>query len=711
MKPTTVVQIPGGKVTEIHRDRSAIVYVRQSTRHQVAVNAESTRLQYALADRAVALGWARHRVLVIDEDLGRSGAGTADRPGFQRLVAEVTLNHVGLVLGIEVSRLARSERDWCQLLELCALWGVLLADADGVYDPADYNDRLLLGLKGTMSAAELHWIKQRMLTGRINKALRGDLQVPLPVGYIRRPSGEAALDPDERVQEVVRLVFDKFDEIGAVHGVLRWFVDHRVQIPMRIRGGLRKGDLEWRRPNRGTLRNILQHPVYAGIYVYGRSRLDPRRRIADRPSSGHVQLPEQEWTVMIEDAMPAYITAERWRANRVRMAANAPTGFTPGAVRDGSGLLAGLVYCGHCGCRMAMMYHSERGWRAAAYACTTGSSTYGQPHRCQTVTARYIDEKVAGWLLEVLAPAGLEVALAAADRLEAERADEQRLWSLRLEHAQYTVDRAQRCYQLAEPENRLVVRQLEHDWEHALAVQQTLTEEHDRFIRARPKHLTPDERIKIAALAGDLPGLWHASSTTDADRKEILRAVIDKVEVAVVGSTEQIDITVHWAGGQTTTGHTVRRVQTLTQLSYYPQLLDHVCNLAAQGLTPSQIARALNAEGRFRPTDPNRRFGRTGVNDMLRSRGLLQQSPTTRAMNAAAGPLHDHEWYLSDLAIAAGVCRSTVMTRLRQGELTGRQEARHPHRWIISADQQQLHELREHSQAPRRRAPAAPRPS
>ncbi|WP_084719214.1 recombinase family protein [Streptacidiphilus carbonis] len=231
MNPGTLTTALTSMVTDRHRDRIAVVYVRQSTRHQVVANTESTRSQYALVERAVSLGWARPRVLVIDEDLGRSGADTVNRPGFQRLVAEVSLDHVGLLLGIEVSRLARSERDWCQLLELCALWGVLLADADGVYDPADYNDRLLLGLKGTMSAAELHWIKQRMLTGRLNKARRGELELPLPLGYVRRPSGEVVLDPDERVREVVRLVFDKFDEIGAVHGVLRWLADHRWQSP------------------------------------------------------------------------------------------------------------------------------------------------------------------------------------------------------------------------------------------------------------------------------------------------------------------------------------------------------------------------------------------------------------------------------------------------------------------------------------------------
>ncbi|WP_236655672.1 zinc ribbon domain-containing protein [Streptacidiphilus carbonis] len=442
------------------------------------------------------------------------------------------------------------------------------------------------------------------------------------------------------------------------------------------------------------------------MYVYGRSRTDPRRKTPGRHGSGHVQLPEQEWTAMIEGALPAYITVERWRANRERMAANASTRFTPGALRSGCGLLAGLVHCGRCHQRMAMMYHSERGWRAAAYACTGGHSTYGEPHRCQTVTAHYVDRQVAAWLLEALAPAGLEVALQAADHLEAERAEEERLWSLRLEHAQYAADRARRRYQAGragKPSGRPPVgARLGGRTAH-----QALVEEHDRFARSRPPRLTPAERDKLIALSRDLPALWHAKTTTNADRKELLRAVIDKVEVAIVGTNEQVDVTVHWAGQQTTTARTVRRVQTLTQLSYYPQLLDHVCQLAADGLTSRQITQHLNADGRFHPTDPDRRFSCNGIYDMLRSRSCLPESAFSRAMNAAAEPLTEHEWRLSDLAQAAGVCRNTIMTQLERGRLTGRQEARAPHRWIIHADPSQLQELRGHSQKPRRRAPSA----
>ncbi len=274
------------KVCDRHLQRLAAVYVRQSTRQQVTEHPESTRLQYALTDRAVTLGWEASRVLVIDQDLGMSASSAVARAGFQRLVTEIGLDHVGLVLGIEMSRLARSGKDWYQLVELCALSGALLADADGVYDPAGYNDRLLVGLKGTMSEAELHLIRQRMWAGRLNKARRGELAFPLPSGYVRRPSGEVAFDPDEQVQSVIRLIFAKFEQLGTLHAVLRYRVDHGVELGIRLREGPDKGTLEWRRPNRMTLQTLLHNPACAGIYAYGRRRVDARRQDADVPGSG-----------------------------------------------------------------------------------------------------------------------------------------------------------------------------------------------------------------------------------------------------------------------------------------------------------------------------------------------------------------------------------------------------------------------------------------
>src|SRR5215472_10875065 len=341
-----------------HTDREAIVYVRQSSRQQVLEHTESTRLQYGLVERAAALGWPRSRITVIDDDLGVSAAMADARLGFQKLVTEVTMGRVGVVLGIEMSRLARSGRDWHQLLELCSLSGVLLADPDGVYDPSFYNDRLLLGLKGTMSEAELYLIRQRMLSGKLAKAERGGLAVPLPIGYGRRPSGEVILDPDEQAQHVVRLVFGAFRRLGTLNSVLRYLVGREVQLPVRVHWGPAKGELEWRRPTRETLQNMLHNPAYAGYYAYGRRQVEPRRKIPGRPDTGRVVKDSSEWLVLLPGRLPAYITPGEYEANVARMDATRQTAAAPGAPRDGSALLSGLLRCGRCGGhRMTVRYH------------------------------------------------------------------------------------------------------------------------------------------------------------------------------------------------------------------------------------------------------------------------------------------------------------------------------------------------------------------
>src|SRR5690349_11362292 len=343
------------KIQARHCDRHAVVYVRQSTLRQVEQNRESTRLQYGLADRACRLGWRRDQVVVIDDDLGRSGASTSDGPGFQRLVAEVGFGHIGLVLGIEVSRLARSCRDWHQLLEMCALFDTLIGDADGIYDPGLYNDRLLLGLKGTMSEAEIHILKARMLEGRRAKAQRGELVLGLPRGFVLKPSGEVALDPDEEVQEVIRLVFALFERRRSISGVLRYLVDHAIRLPDRARSGATKGDVHWTRPNRATLCDMLRHPAYAGAYVYGRRKHDSRLRLPGKPHSGRRFLRDPKaWMVLHQNAHPAYIDWTTYERNQAQMAANR-TRYT-GVPRGGAALLGGLVSCGVCGRRMLTTY-------------------------------------------------------------------------------------------------------------------------------------------------------------------------------------------------------------------------------------------------------------------------------------------------------------------------------------------------------------------
>jgi DNA invertase Pin-like site-specific DNA recombinase len=687
------------KIRPEHRDRAAVVYVRQSSRQQVLEHSESTRLQYALAERAVALGWARSRVVVIDDDLGVSAATADSRAGFSRLVTEITMGRVGIVLGIEMSRLARTGRDWHQLLELCSLSGGLLADPDGVYDPGFYNDRLLLGLKGTMSEAELYLIRQRMLSGKLAKAERGELAIPLPIGYVRRPSGEVVLDPDEQAQHVVRLVFDLFAGLGTLNGVLRYLAEHQVQLPVRAHSGPAKGEIEWRRPNRETLQIMLHNPVYAGYYAYGRRQVEPRKKIPGRPSTGRVVKDSGQWLVLLPGRLPAYITPEQYEANVARMAANRQTAATPGAPRDGSALLSGLLRCGRCGGhRMSVRYHdgSRRPASAHGYVCAFYQVNYGTGGPCQHIAGPALDAYVTGQVLAAVAPGALEVSLAAAAQAEAERAMLDKLWRQRLERARYAADRARRQYQLAEPENRLVVRQLEKDWEAALAERQRLGEEYDRFAAGRPRTLTAAEREQIRALAADLPAVWDAATTTDADRKQLIRHLIQQVRVTVAGTSEKVDVEVIWAGGHRTAAQITRPVACLTQLSYYPQLAARARELAGSGCTITQIAGRLNAEG-FRPPKRSPVFTPNAVSDLLRALGI-QRSRIPASRNRPA--LARHEWWLRDLAAHLDMPQVTLDHWVRRGWAAGYLHPQARLR-VVRADPAEVERLRALHHVPR----------
>jgi DNA invertase Pin-like site-specific DNA recombinase len=513
-QPTRVADRPGhgpideppwarDKVRPRHLDRLAIVYVRQSTAQQVLEHRESAALQYDLRRRAVALGWAADRVIVIDEDRGLSGGTAEGRLGFQRLLAEIGLDHVGIVLGVEMSRLARSCKDWHQLLELCAIFQVLLADQDGLYDPGDYNDRLLLGLKGTMSEAELHILRGRMLAGRRNKARRGELFNHAPIGFVRLPGAMPAPDPDEQVRDVVRLLIDKFDELGTVSGLLRYLVHNRILLPVRPHFGPDRGQLEWRRPNRVTLTFLLHHPIYAGAYSHGRRPADPRRKVPGRPATGRRLVPMEQWEVLIRDRLPGYITWERYETNLRRLARNRARVAAMGAPRDGDSLLTELIFCGRCRRRMLVSYPG--GLKRARYSCRRGAIEYAEP-ACQSLAGQGLDELVARLVLTVLEPASLELSLGAGEDLRRERGRLDRHWRQRLERARYEADRAARQHRAVEPENRLVGRELERRWEQALAAVREVEEEYDRFRRDQPAELTAGVRDADAdfSVAGPL---------------------------------------------------------------------------------------------------------------------------------------------------------------------------------------------------------------
>ena len=679
------------KLRPWHLDRVAVVYVRQSTPQQVLDHRESTARQYALADRAVALGWPRDRVTTIDDDLGKSGQSIEGRPGFQRLLAEVALDRVGLILGLEMSRLARSCKDWHQLLELCGRYRVLLADADGVYDPTEHSDRLLLGLHGVMNEAELHVLKQRMYQGKPNKARRGELLGLPPIGYLRVPTGEWVIDPDEQVQAVVRLIFDQFDREATMHGLLRYLVHHQVRIPVRLAGGPGKGQLEWRRPNRATLQNLLRHPSYAGAYRFGHRPVDPRKKQPGRPHTGKLIRRPEDCLVLIRDRLPAYIPWERFEANQKRLTANRNLPGTPGAPRNGPALLAGLVRCGRCGRRMVVRYSGPK--NRPTYACTRGSADYGEP-LCQGLSnGTALDDLVARQLLAAVQPAALEASLAAVAGVERQRAELTRQWQLKRERAAIAVDRAARQYQACEPENRLVARELERRWEDTLKAQRQLADEYDRFVRGAPTELSDSGLSAIRALAADLPAVWSAPTTTPADRQRIARLLLERVVVTVDKASERVDATLHWVGGVVRPHAITRPVARYSQQSDHPQLVTRLRQLCTGRRNATAIADRLNAEG-FCPPKRTNRFTRDMVLRLTAHLGLAR-----RPRHGSPAGLGPDEYRPMGLARRLGISRDTVRRWLRAGWLNLRRDDDGHH--LIWADAGELRRLRELHDLPR----------
>ena len=664
------------KILPRHLERLAVVYVRQSTMQHMLDHQESTRLQYSLVQRAGAWGWPEGRVLVIDEDLGRSGTSAEGRHGFQRLVAEVGLDHVGLILGVEMSRLARSSKDWHQLLEICALFGTLITDLDGIYDPSPYNDRLLVGLKGTMSEAELHILKQRMYQGTLQKARRGALSFALPLGYVHNAAGEVDDDPDEQVQHVVRLIFRKFDELGTLHARLRYLVRHGSQLGVRLREGPAQGTLEWRRPNRMTLQNMLKHPIYAGAYTYGRRQVDPGKKQPGRPTTGRVTRPRQAYHGLLNAHVPAYLTWAQYEQNLTRLAANLARAEALGPVRHGPSLWAGLLVCGRCRCRMQVRYGGPR--QLHSYTCSRLATNYGGDY-CQYLPGEPVDAFVSQGVLGALEPAALTLSLEATPRLEQERGELNRLWQQRLERAAYEAERAARHYRLLEPEHRWVARQLAKDWEDKLMTQRQLQEEYERFVQAQPRPLARAEREAIEPLAHNIPALWYAPTTTMAERKEMVRQIIHRVIVAGEGLSDRLQITIEGGGGGTTAGIITRPISRIEHLSDYPRLCERLRTLAHAGYSTVQITACLAQEGCRSPKQA-KPFSRQAVIELMRRLAVHQPRRRRRL------PLSQHEWWRSDLERALGVSNSTLPRWRQCGRLQARWQDQSK-RWVAWADE------------------------
>ena len=690
------------KIQPSHLERLAVVYVRQSTAQQVLEHVESTARQYGLTDRAENLGWRADSIVVIDDDQGQSGQSLEGRLGFQRLLAEVSLDHVGIVLALEMSRLARSCKDWHQLLELCGVFGTLLADADGIYDPRDPNDRLLLGLRGMMSEAELHTIKSRLIEGKRHKAQRGELLNHPPIGYVRGPRGDYELDPDQQAQSVVRLVFDQFERQGSLHGLLRWLVAEGVRLPVRPHFGPGRGQLEWHRPTRATLQNLLHHPIYAGGYRWGHRTVDPRRQQPGRRSTGRTIHAFDECDVLIPGRFPAYISWERFLAIQERLETNRALAEAQGAPREGRSLLGGLLVCGRCGRRMAPAYsgatrdsrsHSVSGLR---YVCHRAAIDYGEP-ACQSLAGEFLDAFVTEQVFQVLKPAALECSLAAEADLQTQREALHQNWRQRLERAAYEAERAHRQYAAVEPENRLVARELEQRWETALREQQSFERDYHRFLAEQPVKLTASERTLIQQLAQDVPALWQAEQTTPSDRQEIVRCLLDHVQVGVQGESERVDVVLCWAGGFETRHKLVRPVGRYEQLSYYEELLTRIETLRQENHTWTEVAEVLNREG-YRPPKRTETFTKAMLSRLWRERRTPLE---TGSPDEAPGPLpsrcedlEDHEWWLADLARHLGMPTATLHRWRRQGWLSARKLPQ-VSRWAIWADAEELARLRQ----------------
>ncbi len=538
------------KIKPAHLQRDAFVYVRQSTPSQVENNRESTERQYALANRAVELGWPREQVTVVDEDLGLSGSSADKRSGFARLIAAVAMRLVGIVLGLEVSRLARNNADWYRLLDLCAMTDTLIGDADGLYHPAWFNDRLLLGLKGTMSEAELHIIRARLEGGIRNKAARGELRRGLPTGFIwGEDEGQVLLHPNEAVREAIRCVFARFAELGSARRVWLWLRSEGLSFPAQYNDG---NEIRWGDPTYTAIHSILTNPVYAGAYVYGKSRhervLDQEGKIKRRSR----KLPQSQWAVLIHDHHEGYIDRATYDANQARIGTNIrPRPHQPGgAVREGAALLQGIATCGHCGRKLRTQYPGRNA--RPGYYCAGKNIVNGRGIYCLNIGGVQIDQAVADALLEVLKPAAFEATLQATQQLESDHDTALAQWRLAVERAHYEAQRAERRYRAVDPENRLVARGLEAEWEQRLGELEQARTALERKSQLRPPTLSPEDYQRVRALGSDLKRVWAAPTTTDRDKKELLRTLLEEVIIAVQRDDFRAHLTLRWRGGMIT---------------------------------------------------------------------------------------------------------------------------------------------------------------
>ncbi len=533
------------KISPEHLKRLAIIYIRQSTLAQVLNNQESTERQYALREKALKMGWSPDLIRIIDEDLGVSGSGRVQRHGFQELVTQVSFGEVGAILGLEISRLARSSADLHRLIELCGLFDTIVVDEDGVYDLKDFNDRLILGFKGTMSEAELHFLKTRMLGGKKNKAKKGELKFPLPVGYVYDNIGQIIFDPDQEVQTAIKNVFQIFQTSGSAYCVVKYFAQNKLKFPKRAYGGRWDGKLVWGTLSHSRVIGIMHNPSYAGAYVFGRY-FDQKSVNREGIFIHHtIRLPRDKWEVFIPEHHPGYISWETYENNLIQLHKNRTNIECSGAAREGAAILQGLIICGKCGHRMTVRY-TGNGGISPRYQCKWRWEYNKDKATCTEIPAGPIDQAVSKRLLQIVKPAELELSLQVMEKFIIEEDISDKAWNLSIERAKYEAERAERQYQNVEPENRLVARSLENNWNEKLLNLAKLQEDYKKYLTQKSWRPTEQDRADILSLAKELPRIWNSQTTTHKERKRILRTLIDDITVFADANKSEVKLGIRW---------------------------------------------------------------------------------------------------------------------------------------------------------------------
>jgi len=648
------------KVQPTHLQRQAVVYLRQSSTKQVMQNQESALNQRALRGRLLELGWTAGQVVIIDEDQGRSGKFASGRDGFQKLVADVSLRKIGIVMGYEASRLSRNCADWHRLLELCALFDTLIGDSDGIYNPRDFNDRLLLGLKGTMSEAELHSLRLRLDAGRLSKAKRGELVHHLPTGYVRDRDGAVQFDHDASVQDRLRLVFSKFAELGSARKVLGHLVKHQLKLPRRQTSGLYAGDVLWKEPSLAAIYSILKNPAYAGAFAYGRRIADPTRQIPGRPATGRIRQPQSQWLVLLMDIYPAYITWEQHQQIQAKIAENRQTMADrltrKRGIRGGAALLTGLVRCGRCGRAMAVHYKDNR----FQYICNAARAKYGKPS-CQYLSGAMIDQAVLAEFFRALDPAQID-ALQRVALMQEEHANNL-LHHMQQEMArlEYAAKMAERQYNCVDPENRLIAATLEKKWESALGeLEQAKARLADMGTKASPPVAIPKKLQEAFADVGHrLPDLWPCLSAEA--KKQLVRTLVSQVNVCreAIG---QVKIRIVWRGDLVTETEVRLPIHSFQGCDVEKNLILRIKQLVEEGLGDQEIAARLNSEGRH--PCRGKSFTVAIVVKMRCNNGVLMPGSRARAGGLAEG------YTVREIATAIGTDPSWIYRKIGAGEVS-----------------------------------------